>query len=500
MLLSASASAAAAPRFADHSRTQRATLAWAVGWVGLWVLYAAAVNTGQLGDSIEQFNWAHSLEWGYYKHPPLPTWLLGGLIAVFGQAPWQTYLLAGGCIAGTAWFTHDIARRLFGARTAAVAIVLWGLQMPFSWRAQLYNHNTLLVLMVSFTAWCVLHALDGDRRRWWFAAGAGAALAMLSKYQAALPLAGIGIALLLAGELKRTQVRSGVLLAAAVAAVLFMPHLWWLQQHDWMPLHYAATHDRQMGASGREHVLVSFIANQLRFLLPALLCIALLTLFAQRARTDGPEAAAALSRRQRSWLIGLIAVPLGAIVLLALARGVALQNHWGMQALQFVSLWLAWRIVRNAPPKPLLLFGTAGALQLLGMALYLQAPHVPQGKFADLRFPSAELVQRVQRSWSARTHCPLEYVAGSAYPAGVYSVYAGDYPEVQEEGSPLASPWVDVEEMRLAGAVYFSFDRAKLPPEAQHIESMTVPVSKKRPHDGPVLYWGLLPPRDDCGN
>src|SRR5256885_10565865 len=24
-------------------------------------------------DNLEQLTWVHSLEWGYYKHPPLPT-------------------------------------------------------------------------------------------------------------------------------------------------------------------------------------------------------------------------------------------------------------------------------------------------------------------------------------------------------------------------------------------------------------------------------------------
>jgi Dolichyl-phosphate-mannose-protein mannosyltransferase len=115
---------------------------WPVLTVLAWTLFAALMNTGQFGDNIEQFNWAHSFEWGYYKHPPLPTWLLGLFTLAAGQSPYATYLLGFICLALTGILTHDIARRLLGLPVANFAIVLWSLQIPFNWRAQVYNHNT----------------------------------------------------------------------------------------------------------------------------------------------------------------------------------------------------------------------------------------------------------------------------------------------------------------------------------------------------------------------
>ena len=50
--------------------------------VAVWALWAAIFNQAQFGDNIEQFNWSQSLQWGYSKHPPLPTWLIGAAIAV----------------------------------------------------------------------------------------------------------------------------------------------------------------------------------------------------------------------------------------------------------------------------------------------------------------------------------------------------------------------------------------------------------------------------------
>src|SRR5580765_3391148 len=46
-----------------------------------WLTYSAPEM-----DSAEQFVWAFSLETGYWKHPPLPTWIMHVLMGVFGTS------------------------------------------------------------------------------------------------------------------------------------------------------------------------------------------------------------------------------------------------------------------------------------------------------------------------------------------------------------------------------------------------------------------------------
>ena len=41
-----------------------------------WSVLPALLQTVPHADNIEQLNWAHRLQWGYLKHPPLPTALL----------------------------------------------------------------------------------------------------------------------------------------------------------------------------------------------------------------------------------------------------------------------------------------------------------------------------------------------------------------------------------------------------------------------------------------
>ncbi|HET7792507.1 MAG TPA: glycosyltransferase family 39 protein, partial [Rhizobacter sp.] len=183
----------------------RDPLLWfALSMAGLWVLIPALINAGQQGDHFEQFTWAHSMEGGYHKHPPLPTWLLALMIKLLGPTPYATYVVAGLMVLGTGLFTWLVARELIGPRLASLAVVLWGLHWAFSWKAQLLNHNSVMMCCMAAAAWLAIQAARRPRAwAWWLGLGGVGGLALLSKYQSAIPLAGILLALWGAGWLKR---------------------------------------------------------------------------------------------------------------------------------------------------------------------------------------------------------------------------------------------------------------------------------------------------------
>ena len=173
---------------ADSNHFKYSYLIVAVALVAIWVTWTSLWDSGLYGDSVEQFIWSHSLELGYYKHPPLPTWLLAAAIQLLGPAWWLANALAAIFLAATGVFTWLVARQLAGQTVANTTLVLWGLQQCFSVSAEIYNHNTVLVLWLSATTCCLIRALDSNSHwRWWAATGVLAACAMLSKYQAALP-------------------------------------------------------------------------------------------------------------------------------------------------------------------------------------------------------------------------------------------------------------------------------------------------------------------------
>ena len=471
----------------------------ALAIIACWVVVQAVVYPGQWGDNFEQFVWAHGLEWGYYKHPPLPTWLMALTIAMFGPSPWWAYLLAGLCTAGTAFFTYRIAGHLLSRHLAGVAILLWGLQQAFSARAQLYNHNTVMMLAISGTAWCVLSAVASRRTGWWLAAGCGAAAAMLSKYQAIVPLGGIACALFLAGDLQRPDVRRGLAVGAVAAALLFLPHAAWMVQNDFTTLRYASQEGHALDWAGRGTSVASFLAQQLRYLFPSLLLAALLWVLPGGRPEAGAvlEPASRLGRTRRAWFIGLIAFPLVVTVLTSPVFGLRLQNHWGFQCLQFVSLWLAWRLRRVARRPASVLVGATLALQCVSL-LVIAAP-LPQGANDDVRrddnaYPARRLAMAAVESWKRVTPCPLKLVVGPPFDAGMISVYAGGEQKVVEWGSFSKTPWVDPQELERDGAIFVAEDAELLPTEAGLIQSLAVRDSSTAAPGGQRVYWAIVPP------
>lgn len=489
-----SSSAAQRPAWRDP-------LLWfALAMAGLWVLVPALINPGQQGDHFEQFTWAHSMEWGYHKHPPLPSWLLAITIKLLGATPFATYGVAALMVVGTAVFTYLVAREVIGARLASFAIVLWGLHWAFSWKAQLLNHNSVMMFCIAAAAWLALQAVKRPTAwRWWVALGVVSGLALLSKYQSAIPLAGVILALWRAGHLQRRANLLGLLLAVVLCLLVFAPHVVWVVDNQFVTLKYASTTVHQLDVMGRVRKLLSFTALHLRMLLWVLLCMAVLALWSRKsARHDEGVDEGLPARERRAWLMGLLAWPLVVLALLCLAQGVRLQDHWGFQAMQFVSLWLAWQLRRFGPAAATRLVLLALVAHTLAMVAYSRSVWDPRTLATrgrpDQFYPAQTLANAVVHEWDRVTACPLRYVVGPTYEAGMVSVYSGRNPVVFEEGLTERSPWVDTADVSRAGAVHvYSNPPETLPgPLPLHKLAFKLPGSEESLYD---VYWTIVAPR-----
>lgn len=425
--------------------------------VVIWALWAAYFNTAQFGDNIEQFNWAQSLELGYHKHPPLPSWLLRAVIELWGPSVYWAYLLATLCLLGTAAFTWLIGRELVGDRVAAAATVLWGLNMTFSQRAQLYNHNTVLVLWFAAAVWCAMRASRSVRAAplWWLATGLAAGAAMLSKYQALVPLAGLLLALAWSGRLRQSQQWGGVLLAVVTMTAVCAPHIVWVAQNDFSTLRYASEAIETSGLRQRIGFIVSFAANQVRLWFPALLAIALCRAW-ERLSPSEPGVVDETAADFSIWMVGLLWAGLVVLAVMALAAGASLRNHWGVQALQFFALWLAWRWNKRRPIDLKRLVCVALAVHMASFAWYASEHRDPTTVLTERRidtmYPARRLALAAVAHWAQVTKCPLRYVEGSVFDAGLVSLYSGG--RILVFDSDRATPWVRAEDLERDGALF----------------------------------------------
>lgn len=445
------------PRFG----VQHALVASALA-IAAWVALAAWSNDSQLQDSLEQFVWGQSLQWGYWKHPPLTSWLMWAMLRVAGPVPWAAYALGGLLTFAAVACTTRFAQLLAGDRVAVLTALLLALHYGFTRRAQMFNHNTVLVACMAFAALAAVQAVRANRLRDWLLVGLAAGLALLAKYQAIVPLAGLLLALVLAGEGRRCA--RGIALATACAAAVMLPHGVWALQHGGQTLHYAlASLDGGAAQATHRLRLVPVLAMQAKYFL-TIGVFALLLAGAFRAfgiaRAPWQSGLTALQRR---WFAGLVLLPV-AVLVGAAAAGVQVQSHWGFQASQFLVVPIAialhrtfgdWRPLHTAA----WLLATAVAMAVF--LLEASAP-TPAGERPPVsRLPAAAIANEVTAQWRGSTTCPLRYVRGPVALAGIVAAYAGQRVQVQEDGDLLKTPWIDQDAMRAHGFVDIREQRAE---------------------------------------
>lgn len=489
------------------SRPHPRTLALGTGFALIlgWALLGVGLDAAPFGDNVEQFNWSHGLQWGYAKHPPLPTWLLAAALTVLGPHWFVAHLLAAFCDLGTLTLTWFIARRLAGPRVANLTALIWGLPLFFNMRVPLFNHNTVLVLAVAALVCAVLEAIAQGRLGYWVAAGAALGLGLLSKYQMLIPLAGIGYALWRTGALRSRQHRRGVAVALTVAALITLPHLLWLIANQFAPLHYAGTHVVPMGGRSRLVRLLHFLVQQLRYMSPALVVLAIsagLSTWRYRPLRSLTEGVPRIAGDSRIWIDGLVTVPLLLVLVTGVTVGLRLQNHWGVQTLQFaciplaiaLSRWpIAWR------PRAVYTVIALAHLALASTAL-IQLTHNDLNDWegdSDRTYPARRLAEAAIKDWTAVTDCPLSYVSGPGFEAGVISLYNGGNAKVLENRLIRRSPWINAQDMQDRGSIVLYYDSADAPMAAARTGVLQV----SRHHTvwrADTIRWAILAPQGLC--
>jgi 4-amino-4-deoxy-L-arabinose transferase-like glycosyltransferase len=154
--------------------------------------------------------------------------------------------------------------------------------------------------------------------RWWLLAGVFGGLALLSKYSAALVLAGAALAVL-SDKTSRRELRGlAPWLSVLIALLLFTPVLYWNATHGWASFHYQG--GRATGLRLRPGMPFTIWGGEALFLLPWLwLPMVWLML---RGFAQGPA-------ERRSWLLAWAAViPVVLFSVVGLWSSTRILYHW----------------------------------------------------------------------------------------------------------------------------------------------------------------------------
>jgi 4-amino-4-deoxy-L-arabinose transferase-like glycosyltransferase len=377
-------------------------LPWLIALAAAHVVIRVAISPALTWDEAQQIVWTQQLQWGYGPQPPLYTWLQWGVNQLLGPSVLALSLLKHALIALSCVLMWLAARELMGRRAAWWSAASLFLLPPFGWDAiSDLTHTVLVVAMTCGTWWLLLRIVrragNGCQRE--FAAlGLVCGCGMLAKYNFALALAALMVALLSVPEPRRALFGKGWWWAPLIGLVIVAPHGWWLLS-NW---HDATAGTIRLMSITPEHDWSAGLGNLLTAVLGTLALWAMLALaaFGSGWRRSAPVIAAA------SWLRPVFGRYLGLVVLALLAMvfaaGVtAFKGRWVLPLLAPVPLMaFALRPGLDADPRGKRFTGLTLALVLAVLAAAGAQPWFARidGQAHPFNYPAAQLAQALHEA------------------------------------------------------------------------------------------------------
>src|SRR5215469_8170769 len=378
-------------------------IAQLVVWTVLPWLLARSLPLDVVSDGLA---WGHEWQWGYYKHPPLPSWTTELFFDAFGDI--GPFLLSQLCIAATYIFVFVLGREIMGAPRAAVGTLLLAGVYYFSIPTPEFNHNVAQMPIWAAACLCYFRAAQSGKMRWWLALGAAAGVGLLTKYSTAVLLLVMLVHFWKTRGAKQALASAGAWLAILVCLLIISMHVFWLFANGFPTLHYAA---RRAGAASA--VRVRFTAP-LTFLVAQAVDVAPAFLLAWIAGLR-PAKPAIEDHGKLDFLLWMTLGPPLVTVLASLVTGMGLRDMWGAPMWNLTGLVIvlgaaeSWRRVN---PKWLgagavIMFAIGLAGFVLANVLVPRLEHRP----SRLQWPDRDLAQTFGAVWRQQVHAPLRIVA-----------------------------------------------------------------------------------------
>jgi 4-amino-4-deoxy-L-arabinose transferase-like glycosyltransferase len=487
----------------------------------LWSVMCGLTYSAPEVDSAEQFVWAFSMENGYWKHPPLPSWIMHALMQIFGPSVTLPFVATQVCIVGALAVTWRLGCEFMSPTRSLVAMMLTSLVTYHNIGGDSFNHNTVLLPFQAATL--LMFYLATRRQAWhlWALTGLFAGLAMLVKYVALVPLGGLLLYFVLDRSLHTRRQLFGFLLAFAVFGCVLLPNWLWLRSTNFLPFRYAHEVTRELpGAVAAMKSVAAFVAMQLVRISPFLFGMGVLA-WRSREKISIPAVVSGVRRLNRSdklfvWTAAL--TPLLVTIAIGLFSETALQARWGANA--FLLIGMLAMVLWQRPDSAAMLGRCVQIVVVMQILLCfgqtfgktVLAEHF--GRRTRANFPGAELALRARETWAAHTGVPLRLVVSDIWLGGNIVAHSPRRLAVLIDGYVLRSPWVRDEAVDRCGALILddtTEDGAghavpnpaldALMARAKFVGSWTLawahPQMRADAPERGLIRWGIIPPSGD---
>ncbi|MEI6065863.1 MAG: glycosyltransferase family 39 protein [Methylococcaceae bacterium] len=455
-------------------KNQLRLVAFLLIYLAAWTLMAGWLPLSMDVDSIEEVVWSQTWQWGYYKHPPLPSLMLYELNAVFG-GPYMslTVFAAQGCSVVSLIYVWLLARKILPGKLAIVAVLITSLIYYNNLRAVEFNHNTA---SLPFTAaaiyffYCSIRT--PERLLNWFLLGVACGLAMLTKYSAVLVFAGFFVTVVWQRLWANPLVIRGLLVTILVFILLFSLNVFWLVEHDWLPFNYLDEYlDNQLNSfASRLRSLINFTENQALRLSYMLVAVWLLKKFSPRKVMVVNTPESSRIHNDHRFLMIMLFTPLILALLPMLLKGSFLSSNWVSAFFLPAGIVLVSCFFRQHDEARLLkntqyLVWAIQVIILLGFFVGTVLYPAMAGCNVKSNFPGKLLAERVTDIWSEHQQQPLTIVIANTWLGGNIMLHIRPEPTLLIDNNTIISPWVSRQDIASCGALVLTTGAEKASPD-----------------------------------
>jgi 4-amino-4-deoxy-L-arabinose transferase-like glycosyltransferase len=270
------------------------------GWTGLLAAALAALLAFRLAalwmnrtdlffDEAQYWSWSLEPAFGYYSKPPLVAWVIRLATDSCGMSEFCIRLPSPLIHTATAAVVFLLARRLYDARTGAIAALVFATIPGVSVSAGIISTDVPLLLFWALALLALVHLFE--TRAWWPALLLGLALGLglNAKYAMAWLAGCLAVYLVATPERRPILADARLYVALAIAGLLIAPNLAWNEAHSFATFAHTADNAKWSGRIGNPLKALEFVGAQFGVFGPIL--FASLIIVTWRAWKDGLPAA-----------------------------------------------------------------------------------------------------------------------------------------------------------------------------------------------------------------
>jgi 4-amino-4-deoxy-L-arabinose transferase-like glycosyltransferase len=121
-----------------------------------WTLVPMLAHHAPPLDATEMYSWSLSFQWGFYKHPPMPAWIVSIVQMLVGKNMLSLFLCASMAISASYYCVAWLANRFLSEKEAIVAVFLYALTIYCNLWSTDFNHNQIQMPFWALSLVCLV--------------------------------------------------------------------------------------------------------------------------------------------------------------------------------------------------------------------------------------------------------------------------------------------------------------------------------------------------------